>query len=278
MLVGEGTSAFVTGGGGGIGFGIAKALAQKGASVACVDVRPELLAEVNAIAQAEGWANRLMTWELDITDREGFARALDAAEETCGPLEIMVNNAGVGIAGPIVDAEFSDWDWGIGVNITGIVNGVVASLPRLQAHGRPAHIVNTASLGALLPARPTRGIYAATKHAIVGMTEHLRLDLEDTSVGVSLLLPGPVRTNIARSEQLRPAGMEGAASFKSVRDPSAAPPEFPGMLDAIQVGERVLRGIERNEFYIITHPQYLDAIRKRHKAIEDACLVEEPSA
>ncbi len=276
MLTGEGTSAFVTGGGGGIGFGIAKALALRGACVACADVRPELLADVTAIAQDEGWASRLATFELDITDRDAFDRVLDAAEDKCGPLELMVNNAGVGIAGPIADAQYPDWDWAIGVNITGIVNGVVASLPRLKAHGRPAHLVNTASLGALMPARPTRGIYATTKHAIVGMTEHLRLDLEDTSVGVSMLLPGPVRTNIARSEELRPAGMEGADAFRPARDASAPPAEFPGMLSPIQVGERVLRGIERNELYIITHPQYLDAIRKRHKAIEDACLVEEP--
>lgn len=278
MLVGEGTSAFVTGGGGGIGFGIVKALALRGACVACADVRPELLAAVAATAQAEGWASRLVTLELDITDREAFARAFDVAEDKCGPLEIMVNNAGVGIAGPIVEAEYPDWDWAIGVNITGSVNGVVASLPRLKAHGRPAHLVNTASLGALLPARPTRGIYAATKHAIVGMTEHLRLDLEDTAVGVSMLLPGPVRTNISRSEELRPVGMEGAENFRPERDGSAPPAEFPGMLDPIQVGERVLRGIERDELYIITHPQYLDAIRKRHEAIEDACLVEEPFA
>ena len=274
MLVGEGTSAFVTGGAGGIGFGIVKALALRGACVACADIRPELLTEIQTIAQAEGWAGRLLILELDITDREGFARALDAAEDRCGPLELMVNNAGVGIAGPIVDAQYADWDWAIGVNLTGVVNGVVAALPRLRAHGRPAHLVNTASLGALIPARPTRGIYATTKHAVVGMTEHLWLDLKDTPVGVSMLLPGPVRTNIARSEELRPPGMEGAAGFRPERDPQAPPVEFPGMISPIEVGERVLRAIEREELYIITHPQYLDAIRKRHQAIEDACKVE----
>jgi NAD(P)-dependent dehydrogenase (short-subunit alcohol dehydrogenase family) len=278
MLAGEGTSAFVTGGGGGIGFGIVKALALRGACVACADIRPEFLADVTTIAQVEGWSSRLVTFELDIADRDAFARVLDAAEDKCGPLEIMVNNAGVGIAGPIVDAQFADWDWGVDVNIGGIVNGVVASLPRLRAHGRPAYLVNTASLGALMPARPTRGIYATTKHAVVGMTEHLRLELEDTPVGVSMLLPGPVRTNIARSEELRPAGMEGAGAFRPERGPNAPLAEFPGMLTPEQVGERVLRGIERNELYIITHPQYLDAIRKRHQAIEDACKVEEPLA
>ena len=278
MQIKEGTSAFVTGGAGGIGFGIVRALALRGASVACADIRPELLAKARETAQAEGWAERLLTLELDITDRPGFGGALDRAEQAHGPLQLMVNNAGVGIAGPIVEAEYGDWDWGIGINLVGVVNGVVAALPRLKAHGRPAHLVNTASLGALLPARPTRGIYAATKHAVVGMTEHLALDLQGTNIGVSMLLPGPVRTNIARSEELRPAGMEGAAGFRPEPGSSGSMAGIPGVLTPEQVGERTLRAIERGELYIITHPQYLDSIRKRHQAIEDACKVEEPLA
>jgi len=272
MRIGDGTVAFVTGGGGGIGLGIVRALAAKGARVACADIRPELLDEVRALARAEGWEERLLALELDITDRWGFAQALDLAEAALGPLSLMVNNAGIGIAGPITEATHADWDWAISVNLTGTVNGVVAALQRLRAHGGPAHLVNTASLGALLPARPTRGLYAATKHAVVGMTEHLAHDLKDTPVGVSMLLPGPVRTNIARSEELRPAGMEGAAGFRP--EAGAGMPDIPGMLDPLQVGERLLRGIERGELYIVTHPQYRDWMRQRHAAIEAAFEVE----
>ncbi len=124
----ENAVAFVTGGASGIGLGIARALAAQGARVAVADIRDDHLEEAREIAMKEGWANRAISLKLDVTDRAAFANALDETERALGPLRILVNNAGVGIAGPIVEAAFPDWEWGISVNLGGVVNGIVFGL------------------------------------------------------------------------------------------------------------------------------------------------------
>jgi NAD(P)-dependent dehydrogenase (short-subunit alcohol dehydrogenase family) len=269
----NGAAAFVTGGASGIGLGIARALAAKGARVAIADLREDHLAE------AHGAHPDLLPIQLDVTDRLGFVAALDEAEAKLGPLRILVNNAGVGIAGPIDEAGHADWDWGLGVNISGVANGLVAGLPRIKAHGQGGHIVNTASLGALLPARHTRGIYAATKAAVISLSEHLRLDLAGTGIGVSVLLPGPVKTNIAASGRARPAHLregsafvryeEGAAQPHALAPTGALASPIP-VLDPLAVGEMTVEAILRDELYIVTHPQFLEAVRRRHAGIEAA--------
>lgn len=263
-----GKTAFITGGASGIGLGIARALAERGARIAIADIRPDHLAEAQAAAAAESWDDRCLALPLDVTDREAFARVLDETEREFGPLQILVNNAGVGIAGPIAEAAFADWDWGITVNLGGVVNGLVLGLPRLRAHG--GHIVNTASLGALMPARPTRGIYAATKAAIVALSEHLRLDLDGSGIGVSVLLPGPVRTAIEESERVRPDRLRQGSRFAQIDN--AEPPKTANIpwLDPLDVGRMTVEAILADRFYIITHPQFLGAVKTRHQAIEDA--------
>jgi NAD(P)-dependent dehydrogenase (short-subunit alcohol dehydrogenase family) len=219
--------AFVTGGASGIGLGIARALAERGARIAVADVRPDHLEEAQGVAASEGWSERALFLPLDVTDRAAVGEALAESERKLGPLRILVNNAGVGIAGPIVEATFPDWDWGIGVNLGGVVNGLVLGLPRIRAHGQGGHIVNTASLGALMPARPTRGIYATTKAAVIALTEHLRLDLEGSGIGASVLLPGPTRTNIGDSGRTRPAHLREGRAVSSSWKPSAPPHPAP---------------------------------------------------
>jgi NAD(P)-dependent dehydrogenase (short-subunit alcohol dehydrogenase family) len=169
----EGTVAFVTGSASGIGLDIAAALAERGAFVAVADIRTDHLAQARARAVRDGWEARFLGLELDVADRQAFASALEETEARFGPLRMLVNNAGVGIAGPVAEATFGDWDWGFSVNLGGVVNGLVCGLPLLRRHGLGGHVAITSSLGALMPARPTRGLYATAKAGLVALAERL---------------------------------------------------------------------------------------------------------
>jgi len=276
----SGAVAFVTGGASGIGLGIASALAEQGAKVAIADVRDDHLAEAARVATRDGWADRFLGFKLDVTDRVRYAEVLDAVEETFGPLQILVNNAGVGIAGPVDEATHADWDWAVGVNLIGVANGLVAGIPRIKAHGLGGHIVNTASEGAIMQARKTRGIYAPTKAAVISLTEHLGVELEGKGIGVTVCCPGPVRTNIAETERIRPAEFQVDSPFRE-RDeanPHGALPDDKGdpnfWLDPLLVGRQTVHAILHDKLYVITHPAFIDSVKARHAGIEAAMAVE----
>lgn len=268
-----GAVAFVTGGGSGIGLGIAQALAEAGAKIAVADMRDDYLDQARAAAAKEGWSDRLLALKLDVTDRPGYAAVLDEVESKLGPLQILVNNAGVGITGPVDQATHEDWDWAVGVNLIGVANGLVAGLPRIKAHGMGGHVVNTASEGGIMQARKTRGIYAPTKAAVISLTEHLRVELEGQNIGTCVVCPGPVHSNIANAEQLRPAAYQVASPFRD-KDPNKPHGELPGgpnaWIDAIVVGRMTVHAIETDKLYVITHPQFLDSVKARHAGIEAA--------
>ncbi|MGF7171658.1 NAD(P)-dependent dehydrogenase (short-subunit alcohol dehydrogenase family) [Sphingobium xanthum] len=272
----SGAVAFVTGGASGIGLGMARALAAAGAKVAVCDVNDVRLAEVGEIAAREGWADRCLALRLDVTDRPGYAAALDETEAKLGPLQIIVNNAGVGIAGPVDEATHADWDWGVGVNLIGVANGLVAALPRIKAHGMGGHVVNTASEGGIMSARLTRGIYAPTKAAVISLTEHLRVELEAKrlDIGTTVVCPGPVATNISETETMRPAEFQVDSPFRSRDNPHGALPANPSgvnyWLDPLLVGRQTVHAIETNKLYVITHPAFLDSVKARHAGIEAA--------
>jgi len=264
------TTAFITGGASGIGLGFALALAERGAKVAVADVRDDHLEEAVRIAADNGWADRCLPVRLDVTDRQAVAEALDETEARLGPLRILCNNAGVGIEGPMDEAGFVDWDWGLGVNLHGVVNGLVAGLPRIKAHGLGGHVVNTASLGALIPARLGKGIYAAAKSAVISLSEHLRLELEDKDIGVSVLCPGPVKTNIRESGRTRPAHLREGSRFLEKEAALEARENAPDWLEPIDVGRMMVNAVLENQLYIFPHPAFLPMVHKRHQAIEDA--------
>lgn len=272
----SGVTAFVTGGASGIGLGIARALAEQGARVAVCDVRDDHLAEAAQVAAEEGWQDRFLALRLDVTDRAGFASALDEAEARFGPLRILVNNAGIGIQGPVDEATHADWDWAVGVNLMGVANGLVAGLPRIKAHGLGGHVVNVASEGAIMQARPTRGVYAPTKAAVISLTEHLKLELAEkgAGIGASVVCPGPVRTNIEETEHHRPAAFRVETPFraKEADTPQVTlPPTNPGLwLEPITVGRMTVHAILSDKLYVITHPQFIGSVKARHAGIEAA--------
>jgi NAD(P)-dependent dehydrogenase (short-subunit alcohol dehydrogenase family) len=261
-----GKTAFVTGGASGIGLGIAKALLGAGMRVVIADIRDDHLQS----AQAElGSADRILALKLDITNRADYARAADAAEARFGKLHVLCNNAGVAVVGPAILATYADWDWVMGVNLGGTINGIVTILPRIQKHGEGGHIVSTASMSGLLP-HPGATIYGTSKGAIVSMMECMRAELEPQGIICSAFCPGAVQSNIAEAAKTRPADLAETGYGESDKRRSLGGQFFHLYQTKEQVGERVLRGILNDELYIMTHSEFRGGLEDRIQAIRAA--------
>ena len=249
----KGKTALITGGVSGIGFGIARAFCAAGIDLILTyrDTRHR--------AQAEAWfaghghpAPRFVA--LDVTDRARWAQI----SEEAGPVHILVNNAGVSVFGPTDEASYADYDWIMGVNFGGVVNGLVTFVPRIKAQGQGGHIVNVASMAAYLSG-PQAGIYTASKFAVRGLTECLRFNLAPYGIGVSLMCPGLTRTNAWDSALKRPSAF-AASGFAP---PARAELEqfgtaFEAGMDPLEVGQKTLAGLIENRALILTHPEFAD--------------------
>jgi NADP-dependent 3-hydroxy acid dehydrogenase YdfG len=269
----QGKVAFVTGGSSGIGQGIVKVLAEEGMKVAFSYRRQDHLDQTMAYFRDKPWQS-VHPIKLDVTDRTGWSAAKTHIERVYGPVQVLINNAGIGILGPMEVATFSDWDWIMSVNIGGVINALVTFLPDMVASGREAHIVNVASMGGIA-ALGAAGLYATTKYAVVGLSESLRTDMIGRNIGVSVYCPGTVKSSIGEGDTLRREAFkdsgyaapqppaEGAASFMDVA------------MDAVQAAGHVLRGIKNNQLFIISHPEFRDVLRARHAKIE-ASIADEP--
>jgi len=263
-----GRTAFITGGGSGVALGQAKIFAQAECKVAIADIRQDHLDE--AVAWFDGAGIEVMPIKLDITDRAAYAAAADAVEARLGPVELLFNTAGVSIFGPLQKATYEDWDWQLSVNLNGVINGIQTFVPRMIARGNGGHIVNTASMSAFVALKGT-GIYCTTKMAIRGLSECLALDLAEHGIGVSILCPGAVNTNIheavlTRPEHLRKTGYYGA-------DPAM----FAHLKKVIEVGMEpetlaryVLDGVERDQLYILPYPEFRGTLEDIHTRVMTA--------
>jgi short-subunit dehydrogenase len=170
----------------------------------------------------------------------------------------------MGILGPVTAARYADWDWGLGVLLGGVVNGVQTFLPRMLAQGE-GHIVNTSSMAGVLPI-PGAAIYITAKAAVIGLTEALRSELDDRNIGVSVFCPGPVQTNIREGGRMRPARFADSGYTELERDLENRP-NSPLWLDPVECGERVLEGIRRNDLYIFTHREFREGAEERFRAM-----------
>lgn len=269
----EGKVAFITGGASGMGLGMARVFVRAGMKVVIADVRRDHLD--HALTHFSGAERSVHAIELDVADRAAMRRTADETEQVFGKVHILCNNAAVGIIGPAIDATFDDWDWGLGVNIGGVVNGVQIFLPRIRAHGEGGHIVTTASMGGIFAAG-LAPIYNTSKYAVVGYMEALRPELEPLGIGVSAFCPGLVNTNIHEVEQLRPEkfGDTNSRDAAVARASIMKEKVLPAGMDPMEIGERVLRGIRNNDLYILTHPEYEQGIRDRFEAILASIPVE----
>jgi len=251
----RGKVAFITGGGSGVGLGMAKAFTEAGMKVVIADIRQDHLdAAVSELAGREVHAIKL-----DVSDRAAMEQAAIESERVFGKVHVVCNNAGVNLFNDIGAATYSDWDWVLGVNLGGVINGVQAFVPRLKAHGEGGHIVNTASMAAFL-AGPGAGIYTCAKFAVRGLTEALRYSLAPHGIGVSVLCPGLVKSAIHESERIRPGHLQGTATDAGFLARLAELHEI-GMPPE-EVAAKVLRGIQRNDLYIFSHSEFKDELRE----------------
>jgi len=201
-----------------------------------------------------------------VTDREAFARAADEAERVFGNVHVLVNNAGVGALGPLKLARYDDWDWVLDVNLRGVVNGIQTFLPRILAHGEGGHIVSTSSMAAVVPI-PGASIYITAKAAILGLSEAIRGELAPDGIGVSAFCPGPVRTNIRESGKTRPERYRRDSGYAELERDLKERPNSPLWMDPVECGERVLRGVRRNDLYIFTHREFREGADERFRAM-----------
>jgi NAD(P)-dependent dehydrogenase (short-subunit alcohol dehydrogenase family) len=262
----EGKSAFITGGGSGVALGQAKVLAgEAGMKVVIADIRRDHLDQALTYFSQKNLPVHAI--QLDITDRKAYARAADEAERLVGPIDLLCNTAGVSQFGPIEQATDDDWDWQIDVNLKGMINGIQTFMPRMIKRGAGGHIVNTASMSAFV-ALPNTGIYCTTKYAVRGLSESLRIELEKYNIGVSILCPGSVITNIHESVLSRPdkygqTGYYGADPqvFKRLQS------VLEGGFDPVDLARIVVAAVRRNDFWILPYPEFIPTIEQYHQQV-----------
>jgi NAD(P)-dependent dehydrogenase (short-subunit alcohol dehydrogenase family) len=251
----NGRVAVITGGGGGIGAAIARALAARGAHLVLADIDEAALARTAALLAPA----QVLTVPTDVTRLDSVAALADAAGKRFGRIDLVFNNAGVATFGEIAGSTHADWVYTMNVNFWGVVHGVETFVPRLIARKAGGHIVNTASMAGLVGMR-WLGIYCASKFAVVGLTEALHRELAEHGIGVSVLCPMIVETNInENSVRNRPAGLRNPG--EALIPPAAA--MVGGTVSVDEVARRVVRGIERGDLYILTHPEQRDILRRR---------------
>ena len=270
--------AVITGAGRGIGRAIAVRCAHEGMKVVLAGIGPESLARTAADLREQGAT--VLCVQTDVTKVADVKRLAAKTLDAFGAVHLLVNNAGVGAGATVWESTLADWEWTLGVNLWGVVYGVKVFTPIMIAQDTACHIVNVSSVAGLL-AGPGLGIYKVAKHGVVSLSETLYYELAQrgTQVGVSVLCPGFVNTDIMTGERNRPAALQN--------DPSEvimAPEVVAGYLElqeaiasgiaAEQVADALFAGIAAGQLYILTHPEMNGAITAR---AEDIVLQRSPA-
>ncbi len=263
-----GRTAFVTGGASGVGLALGGAFAAAGAKVMLADIETDALAvAVDSLRRVGADVRGIVC---DVADAVSVARAADETVAAFGAVHVVCNNAGVAGGGGIDDVSPDNWRWVLDVNVMGVVHGVAAFLPHMRAHGEGAHIVNTASMAGLqggLGFSP----YAASKFAVVGMSEGLSLQLAPLGIGVTVICPGFVRTRISESGRNRPMRYGPARAPDPASPAGALAAQLAELsmagLDPSEVAAQTLAAIRANELYVFTHPHMREEVEGRFAAI-----------
>jgi NAD(P)-dependent dehydrogenase (short-subunit alcohol dehydrogenase family) len=261
--------AVITGAASGIGRGLARHCADEGIQIVLADVDERGLAELLEQLVANG--GRAIAVPTDVSDLGEVERLRDAALGAYGAVHLVFNNAGVLLTGYAWERTAEDWEWVLGVNLWGAINGVRAFMPLLIRQGEPAHMVNTASVGGLL-AGPLLGPYTVSKYGIVGLSEtvHLELSTLDVPVGISCLCPGAVSTGIMDADRNRPDSLSPTTpqgeGFEQMVDEAMRSGIEEGM-GPDELARVVFAAIRAGQFWILSEAIYDDPIRDRAESI-----------
>ena len=275
-----GKTAVLTGAGSGFGLECARIGATLGMNLVLADVQQDALDK--AVAELQGAGASVLAMRVDVSKAEQVEALGAATLERFGAPHFVFNNAGVGAGGLIWENSAAEWEWVIGVNLMGVAHGIRVFTPMMrEAAGKdPAyqgHIVNTASMAGLLNA-PNMGIYGASKHAVVSMSETLYQDLAlvTDQISASVLCPFFVPTGISQSHRNRPQQLHSSKPTRSQLIGQAMSDKAvgSGKITAAEVAQKVFDAIARNQFYIYSHPKAIGSVQTR---MEDVLLARNPT-
>lgn len=285
----KGKVAYITGGSSGIGLGIARIFHEAGMKVVIGYYSDQHIGDALELFPADD--PRLHAIRHDVMDRDGWERTADEIEKKFGAVQVLVNNAGVGLQAPASTGTLKDWEWGLGVNLWGPIHGVRTYVPRMLAGKQGAHIVTTTSTSGILPGSGA-GIYTVAKMAAVGLMEELRHELRATNIGTSAFIPGLTTTNIGGSESYRPESLKNdgppavapgtparSAGAGAPRPRPAADADSPASArpqDPLVVARFVLDGILNNDLYIVCQPEYRAGVEARCNALLESMVAFKP--
>lgn len=261
----QGKVVVITGAGSGVGRGLAGAFAEAGARLVLADVDPEGLKQT---AESLGAGVEVLPVPTDVAEPAALDALARKAVDAFGAAHVLCNNAGVGCTGFIWENTPPDWDWIFGVNVWGVVNGLRAFVPLFLEQGEEAHIVNTSSMLGLHGA-PLSGAYAASKHAVLAISEALRTDLQikgATHIGVSVLCPGPVQTSLAGERDRPEVPVEEPAEVKNWKQ--TMDQVLLGGMAPAAVAASVVEAVRDDRFWIFPAPEYVPGVRARIEEIE----------
>lgn len=257
--------AVITGAASGFGRELAIACANEGMRLALTDIDEKNLQGTIELLPP---GTPALTMKCDVSKAEQIEQFAVSTYERFGAAHLLFNNAGVLLGGPLWTTTQQDWEWTMGINVMGVAHGIRSFVPRMLLQQDECHIVNTASVAGLMSA-PGLGIYCATKHAVVALSECLQLELQEekASIGVSVLCPFFVKTGIADAARNRPATMNASSPRSGEYEERVRKASEAGKLSAADIARITLGAVTENRFYILPHQHCKDFVETRMRDI-----------